>query len=306
MTSQKHPVAQSIHDRLRGVAAERKEDFNALLSRYTVERFLYRLTRTRHGKRFVLKGAMLFTLWLNRLHRPTRDLDLLGSGEITTETLRAIFADVCQARVQADGLEFDPASITAQEIRENQVYQGLRARVRGRLGNARVDVQIDVGIGDAITPEPIDTDYPTLLDLPAPHLKAYPSETVVAEKLDAMVQLGLRNSRMKDFFDIWLLAGNLDFDGRTLAKAVQRTFERRQTPLEPAPVCLTDTFALDSSKGVQWKAFIRRSRLSDAPAEFPRVIEQVRVFLQPVVSTLAAGREFNMRWPPQGPWQPPS
>lgn len=153
MTTQNNPVAQSVHDRLRRIAADRKEDFNALLSRYGVERFLYRLTRTRHGKQFVLKGAMLFVLWFDRLHRPTRDLDLLGTGEITEETLRTIFTDACQFRVRADGLVFDPASMTVQEIRENQVYQGLRTKIKGRLGNARVDVQIDVGIGDAITPE---------------------------------------------------------------------------------------------------------------------------------------------------------
>lgn len=302
MTPRKNPVAQSVHDRLHTIAVDRKEEFNALLSRYGVERFLYRLIQSRHGKRFVLKGAMLFVLWFDRLHRQTRDLDLLGSGEITEETLRAIFTDVCQMKVHPDGLEFDPASITIREIREGQVYQGLRVKVRGRLGNARVEVQIDVGVGDAITPEPIEVDFPTLLDLPAPHLKAYPSETVVAEKLDAMVQLGLRNSRMKDFFDIWLLAGNFHFDGRTLAEAVRRTFERRQTRLEPDPICLTETFATDASKVVQWKAFIQRSRLSDTPEEFSGIIENVRSFLRPMVSALAAGRDFDLRWPPGGPW----
>lgn len=158
MTRKNNPIVQSVHDRLRKIAADRKEDFNALLARYAVERLLYRLTRTLHGKRFVLKGAMLFILWFDRLHRPTRDLDLLGSGEITEETLRAIFTDVCRARVQADGLEFDPDSITVEDIRENQAYHGLRVRIRGKLGNARVGVQIDVGVGGIITPPPTPID----------------------------------------------------------------------------------------------------------------------------------------------------
>jgi len=304
MTTQNNPVAQSVHDRLRRIAADRKEDFNALLSRYGVERFLYRLTRTRHGKQFVLKGAMLFVLWFDRLHRPTRDLDLLGTGEITEETLRTIFTDACQFRVRADGLVFDPASMTVQEIRENQVYQGLRTKIKGRLGNARVDVQIDVGIGDAITPESIATDYPTLLDLPAPHLKVYPTETVVAEKLETMVQLGLRNSRMKDFFDIWLLAESFEFDGPTLAEAVRRTFELRQTQLEREPIFLTKTFEMNTSLEVQWKAFVRRGHLSEAPTEWPEVLARIRAFLQPIVSTLAEKQEFNMRWLARGPWRP--
>lgn len=301
-----NPVAQSVHDRLRRIAADRKEDFNGLLARYGAERFLYRLTRTRHGRRFVLKGAMLFLLWRNRLHRPTRDLDLLGSGDITEQTLRAIFTDACRARVRADGLAFDPNSMTVQEIREHQIYRGLRVRVRGLLGKARIDVQVDVGTGDAVTPEPLDADYPTLLDLPAPHLKAYPPETVVAEKLDAMVQLALRNSRMKDFFDLWWISNEFEFDGRTLAEAVRRTFERRATPLEPAPICLTDEFASDPSKETQWRAFIRRSRLSDAPVDFAHAIQQLRSFLHPLVSHLGAGEDFAMRWPAGGPWRQPT
>jgi len=303
MTWRDDPAAQSVHDRLRRLAADRREDFNALLARYGNERFLYRLSRTRHSKRFVLKGAMLFIVWLNRLHRPTRDLDLLGTGEITEATLREIFTDVCQARVKADGLAFDPASIAVREIRENQVYQGLRVKVRGRLGNARIDIQIDVGIGDSITPAPIEVDYPTLLDLPAPRIQTYPTETVVAEKLDAMVQLGLRNSRMRDFFDLWLMSQTFDFDGLILAEAIRRTFVRRQTALAAEPVCFTDAFAQDAAKHTQWRAFLRRSRLSDAPTEFPQVAEQVRAFLHPVIAALMGNTPFAQRWRPGGPWK---
>ena len=249
---------------------------------------------------------MLFILWFGRLDRPTRDLDLLGSGEISEETLRAIFADVCCARVKSDGLEFDTDSITVQEIRENQVYQGLRVKIRGRLGNARVGVQVDVGVGDAITPEPTEMDYPTLLDLPSPRLKTYPRETVVSEKLNAMVQLGLRNSRMKDFFDLWLMSRSFEFDGIVLAESVRRTFDRRQTPLEPQPVCFQEAFGGDTSKQTQWKALIQRGRLMDVPNEFHAVMEQIRRFLHPVLIASAEHRVFDMQWPLGGPWQPRS
>jgi predicted nucleotidyltransferase component of viral defense system len=303
MTPPSNPLAQSVKDRLRRVAADRKEDFNSLLARYAMERLLYRLTRTRHGKRFVLKGAMLFVLWLNRMHRPTRDLDLLGSGQIDEQTLRAIFADVCDARVTADGLDFDATSITIHAIRENQVYQGLRVKLQGLLGKARANVQIDVGIGDAITPDPVEAEFPTLLDLPAPRLKAYPHETVVAEKLNAMVQLAERNSRMKDFYDLWLMAKTFAFDGPVLTAAVRRTFDRRQTRLDVEPVCFTEAFARDASKQVQWHAFLLRERLSDAPSEFPQVMAEVSTFLHPIVSALAGHRDFPLRWQAGGPWQ---
>lgn len=306
MNAPRNSIAQSVHDRLRKIAADYREDFNALLARYGSERFLCRLARSPYGDQFVLKGAMLFILWLGRLHRPTRDLDLLAYGEITEASLRTMFAKVCRVPAGADGLEFDPASISVQEIRENQVYRGMRLKIRGCLGNARVDVQIDVGIGDAITPKPIEVDYPTLLDLPAPRLKAYPPETVVAEKLEAMIQLGLRNSRMKDFFDVWLLARNFAFAGEILVEAARRTLERRQTQPAREPACFSDAFASDLSKQVQGKAFIRRSGLTEAPSEFSQVMAEVRTLLQPLAAALAADRRFNELWPPGGPWQAPS
>lgn len=306
MTPSRDPVAQSVHDRLLRTAHDRKEDFNSLLVRYGAERFWYRLTTTRHAKRFILKGAMLFLLWRDRLHRPTRDLDLLGAGEITEGTLRVIFTEVCDAPVQADGLTFEPASMIVQEIRENQIYRGLRCRVRGWLGNARGDVQIDVGIGDTVTPQPIESVFPTLLNMPAPRVMVYPLETVVAEKLDAMVQLGLRNSRMKDFFDLWLALNEFDFDGRVLAEAARRTFERRGTQMEAEPIFLTDSFAGDPTKTTQWRAFLRRSGLTGTPPDFRKIIEEVRAFLWPLVSAIAAGRGFQMHWPRGGDWQPVS
>jgi predicted nucleotidyltransferase component of viral defense system len=297
------PIAQSVHDRLLRIAADRREDFNGLLARYGIERLLYRLTRTRHGKRFVLKGATLFLIWFDRPHRPTRDLDLLGSGRITESSLRAVFAEVCTARVKPDGLAFDPDAVVVRAIRENQVHRVLRVKILGRLGNARMSVQIDVGMGDVITPSPVKIDFPTLLDLPAPHLMAYPKETVAAEKLEAMIRLGSRNSRTKDPFDLWKMSGHFEFDGYTLAEAIRQTFERRQTLLVAEPTCFSELYVQDPTKQFQWSAFLRRNRLSDAPEDFPRVMERLRAFLQPVISALVDGKSYDRAWSPGGPWR---
>ena len=195
-------VAASVRQRLLNLRVKYPGDFNVLLTRYAAERLLYRLSISPHSRQFVLKGALLFVVWLPQWHRPTRDLDLLGFGENSVERLTDLFREICQTEAVADGLEFDPASLEATEIREGQEYGGRRVRLLALLGNARVPVQVDVGFGDSITPGPCEIDYPTLLsDLPAPKLRAYPRETVVAEKLEAMVALGWANSRMKDFYD---------------------------------------------------------------------------------------------------------
>jgi len=295
-------VAGSVHRRLLNIAKQTDRRFNDLVQYYADERWLYRLSQSQHGERFVLKGALMLLVWKTPVMRLTRDIDLLGRISNDLESIRSVIAEVCQAPVEDDGLVFDANNVTTERIAEDADYEGVRAKFHGRLGNTRIAMQIDIGFSDIITPGSVEITYPVVLDQPPAHLHAYNRETVVAEKLEAMVKLGELNSRMKDFFDIWLLAGNFDFDGRTLGEAVRRTFERRQTRLEPDPICFTETFATDPSKVVQWKAFIRRSRLSDVPEEFPGIIENVRSFLRPVVSALAAGREFDLRWSPGGPW----
>jgi predicted nucleotidyltransferase component of viral defense system len=298
------PVARSVHDQLLELAAASKEDFNAILGRYANERILYRLTRTKHGKRFILKGASLFVLWLGRVHRPTRDLDLLGSGKIDPAVPQSVFADVCEVAVEPDGLKFDPASITVAEIREGQEYGGLRVRLRGLMGTARLSVQVDVGIGDAITPTPEEATFPTLLDMPAPALKVYPRETAIAEKLDAMIELGLKNSRMKDYYDIVLLARHFAFDGATLGNAIDATLRRRGRII-PAklPTGLTDAFGSDPSKSTQWRAFTRGHRAPELPAEFLVVVREARMFLEAPLAAIRAGSKFALKWPPGGPWK---
>ena len=297
-------VARSVHDRLLKLAASRKEDFNALLAGYGNERILYRLSQTKHGKRFVLKGASLFIVWLGNVHRPTRDLDLLGSGQVDPDSLKAVFEDVCTVEVDPDGLQFDPASITVGEIREGQEYGGLRVKLRGNLGTARLSIQIDVGIGDAITPAPQVVEFPTLLDMPAPRLKAYPRETAVAEKLDAMLELGIKNSRMKDYYDIALLARHFSFEGAVFRAAIEATLRRRGRGIPSGlPTGLSDAFASDAAKATQWSAFIRNHPAPELPGDLPAIVRQVREFLEPPLAALSTGTSFTLIWTPGGPWR---
>lgn len=270
--------AASIHARLLNRAKARGEDFNLLLTRYAIERFLYRLSRAPARDSLWLKGALLFDLWFDVPHRPTRDADFLGFGPMDAESLEAALREVCGI-VADDGMDFDAGSITTEEIREDARYGGLRVRLQGRLGNARCPLQLDVGYGDAVTPGPEEAVYPTVLDdQPAPRLRVYPRATVVAEKLEAIVSLGMANSRMKDYFDLRALAREGEVAAGLLADAIAATFTRRNTVLPPAmPLGLSDEFAKDPSKRVQWKAFLGRNRL-DAPT-LDTVVIEVREFV---------------------------
>lgn len=268
----------SIHARLLNLAKERGEDFNMILTRYAIERFLYRLSIVPAREAFWLKGALLFDLWFDVPHRPTRDADFLGFGPADSVVLANSVSEICGIAVD-DGMEFDPASITVEEIREEANYGGLRVRLVSRLGNARCTVQLDVGYGDAVTPGPEEVVYPTLLDdQPAPHLRVYPRAAVAAEKLEAIVSLGMANSRMKDFFDLRALAHEGVLDARLLGDAIAATFQRRGTVVpEDVPLGLSDEFARDAAKRAQWKAFLAKNRL-DAPT-LDEVIEEVRRFV---------------------------
>lgn len=296
-------MAQSVRDRLLRRARERGEDFNFLLNRFAVERFLYRLSVSPHRDRFVLKGASLFAIWAAQPYRATRDIDLEGFGPNDPHTVGAIMREVCTVAVAEDGLTLLPDAATAATIRDEEQYGGVRIRIPARLGNAHTDVQIDVGFGDAITPPAAVVDYPTLLPFPAPRLRAYPRETVVAEKWEAMVALGIGNSRMKDFFDVWILARDFTFDGSTLATAIGATFARRGTTLPAdSPTALTAAFAEDPAKQRQWQAFLRRGGAADAPATLAEIVAALGPFLMPPTHALIAARQFTQQWLPGGPW----
>ena len=267
----------SIRQRLLERARIRGEDFQLVLDRYAVERLLYRLSISPHRDQFLLKGALLFALWFDQPHRPTRDADLLGFGSPDPERLAAIVAELC-AIEDEDGLRFDVGSMTVEPIREEAAYEGLRARLVAFLGGARCHVQWDVGFGDAVTPGPQDMDYPVMLDeYQPPRLRVYPRETVFAEKLEAIATLGIANSRMKDYFDLLALLREQAMAPATLADAIRATFQRRGTaPPEGVPFGLTDAFATDAQKQSQWAAFLRRNRLA-APA-LDAVVAELRAF----------------------------
>lgn len=295
-------VAASVRQRLQNLARERKEDFQLVLSRYALERLLHRIGQSPHRDRFVVKGAMLFHLWTNQTYRPTRDIDFLAHGDHSVAHLEGIFHDVCNQAVEDDGLVFESDSVTGSVIKPDQEYQGVRILLQAKLERARIPVQIDIGFGDAITPGPQQIEYPSMLGFPTPVVSVYPRETVVAEKFQAMVMLGMTNSRMKDFFDLWLLSTTFEFDGQLLTQAIQATFERRRTPLpDSIPIALSAEFHDDDSKLKQWKAFVSKGGLV-TPPPLPELISGLRTFLLPPVDALRAGQGFKKRWIAPGPW----
>jgi hypothetical protein len=298
-------VPASVRRRLLNRIRASGEDFQLLLLRHAFERLLYRLSRSSYRDWFILKGAMLFPVLSDEPHRPTRDLDLLGRGDHDAPEMERAFRTIVAEPVEDDGVLFDIASVRAGVIREGQEYEGVRVELLARIGTARLPLQVDIGFGDAVTPAAQETEYPTLLDdFPRPILRVYPKETVVAEKYQAMVALGLSNSRMKDFYDAWVLARSFSFDGMLLA-AIGATFERRRTSL-PAeiPLALTDIFATDSTKAQQWLAFVRRGRLVSDLVSLGVVIDALSAFLWPPTESLRDGKTFAMAWAPGGPWRP--
>lgn len=299
-------VAHSVKTRLLQRARQEDEDFNSLLIRYVIERLLYRLAASEYVHDFVLKGAVLFVIWSDRPHRATKDLDLLGSGPPDTNRLTAIFREVCRVSVPDDGVTFLADTVVAEPIREDAVYDGIRLRFMAQLGTAEVPVQVDVGFGDSTIPEPHEVELPVLLDFPRPKLKVYARESAIAEKLHALVELGLANSRMKDFYDLWFLAMRTSFDGRVLSEAVLATFARRRTQVpRTMPTGLSDLFATDPTKLEQWAAFVRRARLRAEAPTLGQAVTTVRAFLWPVLDT-GTGTEpshLETTWPPGGPWE---
>lgn len=276
MTSVRDGLARSLQARLARHARSAGMDPNLVLTRYAVERFLYRLSRSPHAERFVLKGALLLLVWLGETLRSTRDADLLGTGDMSGEALVTIFREVCDIAVEADGMAYASDSVRLEPIRAEDDYGGQRVTLRASMGAARLTVQVDIGIGDVVTPAPEWLEYPGLLDLPRPRLRAYPRETVIAEKLHAMEHLGLRNSRMKDYFDVHALLREGKIDEAQLAKAIAATFARRQTALpDEMPQGLGDGFASDPTKKAQWQQFLARNRL-DVSADLERIVGEIR------------------------------
>jgi hypothetical protein len=279
-------TAASVRARLLNVAKAQASDFNQVLVRFALERILYRLTQSPHADRFLLKGALLFTLWYDMPHRATRDADLLGFGASDLESVAQVFREIAAVAVD-DGIVFDPASVTVEEIRKEAGYGGVRVVITGELAKARCKTQIDVGFGDAVTPGPVDSIYPVLLnDLPAPRLRAYPTYTVVAEKLHAIALLGMTNSRVKDYFDLSVLLERETLDADLLAQAIKATFERRgMTVPADLPVGLTDEFAHDASRQALWQSFVKKNELDLEP--LVAIVGRLRLALEPALNRAA-------------------
>ena len=304
-TGKRKHLPVSVRQRLRNLRDKTGEDYQLLLTTYAVERLLYRLSQSEYADRFVLKGAMLFVALTGKSHRATRDLDLLGYGDASAEHIARVFRQISTTPVEPDGMVFDPENITVQAIREDQVYESQRVRLMARLDTAVFPITVDIGFGDVVTPDVKFVAFPSLLDFPEPRVLAYPPETVVAEKLQALVYLGMRNSRMKDIYDLYLMARTFSFEGPVLIEAIRATFARRKTNLpKDRPVALRSQFAEDPLKQTQWEGFLNRSGLSDAPRKLSTVVETLNTFLTPLLSAAEAGGEYNQVWRDGGPWQP--
>ena len=279
-------IATSVRARLLALAKSQGADFNQVLVRFALERILYRLSKSAHADRFLLKGALLFTLWYDMPHRPTRDADLLGFGPSDLASIGQTFRDIASVEAE-DGIMFDPSTVSVEEIRKEAGYVGARVLIVGDLARARCKTQIDVGFGDAVTPGPVQSVFPVLIDdLPAPHLLTYPVYTVISEKLHAIALLGMTNSRLKDYLDISVLLEREELNAQTLAKAIAATFGRRgmATPAE-LPIGLSDEFASDPSRQALWLAFLRKNELANMP--LINVVTALRTALQPALTQAA-------------------
>lgn len=291
----------SVRDRLLARAQDIGEDFNATLTRYAIERLLFRLGLSRHSADFIVKGAMLFELWPGLPRRPTQSLDLLGLGPASLPHLEDVFREICSLHV-ADGMSYDPTSVRASLVREDTRHHGIRLTMMARLDGARCRVRVNVSFGDRVTPAANDADLPAALpELGMARVRACPAETVVAEKLDAIAWFGLANSRVQDYFDLWAMARHLAFHGALLTQAIAATFQRRGTgwPGETAQG-LGDAFARDAVKREQWQAFIARHAL--AAPRLEDVVASVRAFVLPAAVAAHAGAPCPGYWPPGGPW----
>jgi hypothetical protein len=295
-------IAASVHQRLLNKSKESSRPFNEILQHFAIERFIYRFSKSPHADRFILKGALMFSAWTGSMSRPTMDIDLLGNIENSTDLIVTVFKDACETEVENDGIVFHKDTVTATRITEDADYKGVRILVRGNLSSIRLFLQIDIGFGDVIIPKPDRVKYPVLLDFPPPELDGYTMESTIAEKFQAMVKLGLFNSRMKDFYDIWFLSRRFDFKGKTLIEAIEKTFEKRKTPLISEPSIFNPTFMKDDTKQAQWQGFIKKTKLIDAPTSFEDVAVGIKVFLQPVVVSMINRQTFRLFWAAPGPW----
>lgn len=296
-------ISASVHHRLLNKARESGRPFNELFQYFSMERFIYRLSKTPHVQKFILKGALMFRAWNIQATRTTKDIDFLGKLENNVETMTAVMRDACNQPVEPDGMSFDSDSVNCNPITEDAIYRGIRVFIRGNLGKSRVMLQLDIGFGDMVFPSELDVKYPTILDFSAPTLKGYTPESMIAEKFQAMIKLGELNSRMKDFYDIWLLSKQFDFNGHILAEAIRKTFKIRKTEIPAHPSIFSTSFSQDQKRETQWRAFLRKTVSSDMPHSFYEVMVKLKSFLTPLSSALVDKESFQKKWKAPGPWK---
>jgi hypothetical protein len=294
-------VPASVRQRLLNLAKERNRSFEEIVRLYAMERFLYRVSVSDYGKKLILKGALLLRVWKETIHRPTMDIDALGMIKNDALTIETCIREICSTQVIPDGLVFDPESVESEEITKDAEYAGRRIRFLGHLERMRIPMQVDIGVGDAVFPSPLEVTIPSTLGFPSPVVLGYTRESSIAEKFHAMVQMGELNSRMKDYHDIWQLANSFNFKGAILSKAIAYTFEKRQTSFEKDIPALNNEFA--SSKQVQWQAFRKKLGPSEIPSSFVDVAEYIRVFLEPIHQAIMAKSVPPAKWTAPGPWR---
>lgn len=296
-------IAASVRQRLLNKARAENSQFDELLRYYVMERFLYRLSKSQHSERFVLKGALMLAVWDAPTTRPTSDIDVLGRIENDVDRLETVFREVCSQPVEPDGLVFDSEAVKGETITEQAAYPGVRIGMIGWLGQAKAVFHIDVGFGDLVIPTPERSEYPVILDMSPPVLLTYSRESAIAEKVEAMVRFGPVNSRMKDFYDIWLLSKTTSFDGNVLSNAVLGTFETRGTSVPNDPSELLQTIAAEAGKQEQWRAFLERSEITNTHLKFGDVVDDLNKFLEPPFRVLLSGEHFTDIWEAGGPWK---
>ena len=288
-------MAASVRQRLRDLARARHEDFDYVLRQYVMQRLLYRLSCSDFSEQFLLKGALLFWVWNEDFHRPTRDIDLLSFGDNDVPHLVDVFRQIVSVD-NDDGLVFDVDSVTGTEIKEDADYPGVRVTGFVNLTKARIPFQVDIGYGDAVSPEPEEAQLPSFLDFPSAQLRVYPVYIVIAEKFQAMVMLGIANSRMKDFYDIKTIASTMEIDGAILFNAIKATFERRKTDITTESLYVfSDKFKADEGKQTQWAAFLNKNGL-EKEMRFSEVVDDIQQFLEPVYQAIAEQHDYKQQW----------
>jgi len=294
-------VSASVRQRLLNKARSERRPFNELLQYYAMERFLFRLSKSQHADQFVLKGALMLRVWRAPEQRPTMDIDLLGMTSNKEADIIAQIFDILDAAVEDDGLSFDHSSVRTEQITADAEYEGLRVRFTGSLGTARINMQIDVGFGDAVYPEPIESELPTILGDPSPRLLCYSMESAIAKKLEAMVKRGVLNSRVKDFYDVWLLSRQFTFNGADLSEAIRLTFAQRESEVSRDIAAFSKSFT--DARQVQWESFRKRLQQENVPLAFQDVVAVVEEFLGPVLEGMESGIGGPDHWDRDGGWK---